>query len=97
MEKQRKQLENGETFNGTSNPNGGRGQSLSTPHERTGDGDEEEDVEAIAETKEQQGNEKTDLTPIVDSVFGQVRMHNVYMYEHEHRHTRTQTSDQHPF
>ncbi|KAG7328909.1 hypothetical protein KOW79_007083 [Hemibagrus wyckioides] len=71
VEKQKKQLENGEAFSNTPKSNGGWRQSLSTQHERTGDGDEEEDVEAVAETKEQQEN--TDLTPIVDSMFGQDR------------------------
>ncbi|KAF5904944.1 calcium-binding protein 2-like isoform X1, partial [Clarias magur] len=72
VEKQKKQLENGETFNNTPKSNGGRRQSLSAPHERAGDEDEE-DVEAVAETKEQQAKERPDLTPIVDSVFGQDR------------------------
>lgn len=76
MEKQKKQLENGESINNTPKSNGGRRQSLSAPHERTGDEDEE-DVEAVAETKEQQAKERPDLTPIVDSVFGQVRMHHI--------------------
>ncbi|XP_017328917.2 calcium-binding protein 2 isoform X1 [Ictalurus punctatus] len=73
VEKQKKQLENGETVSNTSKSNGGRRQSLSAPHERTGDGDEEVDVEVVAETKQQQGKEKTDLTPIVKSMFGQDR------------------------
>ncbi|KAF4094228.1 hypothetical protein AMELA_G00010350 [Ameiurus melas] len=73
VEKQKKQLENGETVNNTSKSNGGRRQSLSAPHERTGDGDEEVDVEVVTETKQQQGKEKTDLTPIVNSMFGQDR------------------------
>lgn len=76
VEKQKKQLENGEAFSNTPKSNGGWRQSLSTQHEKTGEGDEEEDVEAVSETKEQQEN--TDLTPIVDSMFGQVRMHNIY-------------------
>ncbi|KAK2839030.1 hypothetical protein Q7C36_013844 [Tachysurus vachellii] len=73
VEKQKKQLENGEAFGNTSKSNCGRRQSLSTQYERTEDGDEEEDVEAVAETMEQHEKEETDLTPIVDSMFGQDR------------------------
>ncbi|GAA6072954.1 calcium-binding protein 2 isoform X1, partial [Tachysurus ichikawai] len=71
VEKQKKQLENGEAFGNTPKSNSGRRQSLSTQYERTEDGDEEEDVEAVAETMEQHEKEETDLTPIVDSMFGQ--------------------------
>lgn len=88
MEKQKKQVENGEAINNTSKSNGEYRQSLSRPHERTGDEEEEEDVEVVAETKEQQETAETDLTPIVDSVFGQVRMHHVYMYAHISTHKR---------
>lgn len=91
MEKQKKHLEYDETFNNTSKSNGGWRQSQSVPHEMTEDLEEEEDVEAVAETKEQRGKEKTDLANIVDSVFGQVRMHNVCMYTYRY------TDNLHPF
>ncbi|XP_026796432.3 calcium-binding protein 2 [Pangasianodon hypophthalmus] len=73
VEKQKKQLENGEAIDNPPKSNGGRRQSLSTPLERTGDGDEGEDVETVAETKQQRGKKNADLKPIVDSVFGQDR------------------------
>ncbi|TSV81507.1 Calcium-binding protein 1 [Bagarius yarrelli] len=71
VEKQKKQLESGETFGNTLKSNGGQRHSLSALHERTGDGDDEEVGEAVAGTEEQRGKEETDLTPMVDSMFGQ--------------------------
>ncbi|KAI5624852.1 calcium-binding protein 2-like isoform X1 [Silurus asotus] len=72
VEKQKKQLENGEALNTMSKSNGSRRQSVSTTFETPEEGDEVA-TEAVAGTKEQRGKTETDLRPIVKSMFGQER------------------------
>lgn len=46
------------------------------PPSRRGDGEEEEEEEPV-EAGEPKEKEELDLRPIVDSVFGQVRLHKI--------------------
>ncbi len=77
VEKQRKQSLTGvmEVFNSNTKPKIGQKKNQPIhPPSRRGDDEEEEEEEPV-EAGEPEEKEELDLTPIVDSVFGQVRLH----------------------
>lgn len=77
MEKQRKQVETGvvDVFNGNVRPKMGQRKNQPIhPPSRDEEGAEENEEEP-AETEESKEKVELDLVPIVESVFGQVRLH----------------------
>lgn len=70
-----------EAFGSTVKPKGRQKQNQTAAPERRGE-EGEEDEEAFTESEEQREKEDVDLVPIVDSVFGQVRIYNVYTSTH---------------